>query len=180
MDNAERWLAAGAEKLIVTSWLFEDGELSMERVRSLSQQIGAERLVIDLSCRRAGEGWWVATDRWQRISRTEVNRETCLRLADHCCELLVHAADVEGKCEGIDDALVAALAQWSPIPCTYAGGARELADLDRVARLSEGRIDLTFGSALDIFGGERVRYRDCVEWNRREAGLRGEAREPGS
>jgi len=164
--NADAWLAAGAHKLIVTSWLFEDGALSFERVARLSAQIGREQLVIDLSCRRVGADWCVATDRWQTLTKTRIERSTLEALAEHCSELLVHAADVEGKSAGIDEALVARLGELSPLPTTYAGGGRALDDLGRVEALSEGRVDLTFGSALDLFGGRGVRYIDCVAWNR--------------
>jgi len=169
-DNALDWLEAGASHVIVTSWLFVEGALSMDRVRALSARVGRERLVIDLSCRRHGAGWRVATNRWQTVSETEVDAEVCEQLGEHCAELLVHAADVEGRCEGIDEDLVRLLGRISPIPCTYAGGAREIGDLSRVAELSGGRVDLTFGSALDLFGGSGVRYADCVAWNREQAG----------
>jgi len=165
-DNAEEWLAAGAGKLIVTSWLFESGRLSMDRVEAMARRVGQEKLVIDLSCRRQDGGWWVATDRWQTLTQTPVDAETFTALAGYCSEFLVHAADVEGRQAGIDDALVAHLAEISPRPCTYAGGARALEDLERVEALSGGRVDLTFGSALDLFGGTGVRYADCVRWNR--------------
>ncbi|MDG2332612.1 MAG: phosphoribosylformimino-5-aminoimidazole carboxamide ribotide isomerase [Myxococcota bacterium] len=165
-DNAEGWLEAGAAKLIVTSWLFEDGRLSMPRVEALARRVGPERLVIDLSCRRRGDGWWVATDRWQTVTETPVDAATLAALADSCSEFLVHAADVEGRQAGIDEALVTHLAEISSRPCTYAGGGKALDDLARVQSLSRGRIDLTFGSALDLFGGAGVRYADCVRWNR--------------
>ena len=176
-DNAVTWLTAGASKVIVTSWLFLHDALSMERVNVLSERVGRDRLVIDLSCRRiastaaaAAPTWKVATHRWQTLSHTELSRETFDQLADKCCEFLIHAADVEGKCEGIDAELVKLLGRLCPIPCTYAGGARDLRDLDRVQELSEGRVHLTFGSALDLFGGTRVRYADCVAWNREHSG----------
>ena len=166
LGNAGEWLAAGASHVIVTSWLFVDGELSMERVAELSEHVGRERLVIDLSCRRQGDGWCVATDRWQTLTRTRIAPALFERLARYCGEFLVHAADVEGRCQGIDAELVPVLASGSPIPCTYAGGARHVDDLERVAELSDGRVDLTFGSALDLFGGDLVAYADCVAWNR--------------
>ncbi|EGD75540.1 5-proFAR isomerase His6 [Salpingoeca rosetta] len=168
IDNAEQWLQAGADKLIVTSWLFEDGCFSEERARALCDRVGRDRLVFDLSCRKkAGEaGWFVAIKRWQVVTDLQVDEATLHRLSQYCCEFLVHAADVEGLCQGIDEELVACLGKWSPIPCTYAGGAKDVADLDRVAALSDGQVDLTFGSALDIFGGSLVRYEDCVAWNK--------------
>lgn len=172
-DNAGEWLEAGASKVIATSWLFEDGALSMKRVDSLCTQVGREQLVIDLSCRRSQTGgaprWHAATNRWQTLTNTELGRETFEELADKCCEFLVHAADAEGRCQGIDEELVALLAETCPIPCTYAGGANDVRDLSRVEELSGGRVHLTFGSALDLFGGTRVRYADCVAWNRRHS-----------
>jgi phosphoribosylformimino-5-aminoimidazole carboxamide ribotide isomerase len=64
----------------------------------------------------------------------------------------------------METALVERLGNWSPIPVTYAGGARSLADLDRVNDVGQGRVDLTIGSALDIFGGA-VRYQEVVAWH---------------
>ena len=170
-DNAEEWLAAGASKLIVTSWLFDAGRLSLERAEALAGRVGRERVVVDLSCRRRDGGWWVATDRWQTWTETPVDGETFALLAEHCSEFLVHAADVEGRQAGLDAELVQRLGEISPHPCTYAGGARALEDLERVEALSGGRVDLTFGSALDLFGGNGVRYDDCVAWNRRAPGV---------
>lgn len=164
--NAIDWLEAGASAVIVTSWLFEGAELSLARVRALSERVGRDRLVIDLSCRRRGEGYRVATNRWQTVTDTPVDRDTLHRLAEHCAEFLVHAADVEGLAAGIDEDLVARLGRESPVPCTYAGGGRSIEDLARVEARSAGRVDLTFGSALDLFGGDGVRYTDCVAWNR--------------
>lgn len=165
-SNAPQWLAAGCSKVIVTSFLFENGELTLSRAKAIADAVTPERLVIDLSCRRVADGWNVATDRWQTVTQTPVNANILSSLAPFCSEYLVHAADVEGKCEGIDEDLVAMLGQHSPLPCTYAGGGRSLADLKLVESLSEGRVDLTFGSALDLFGGGGVRYADCVAWNR--------------
>jgi phosphoribosylformimino-5-aminoimidazole carboxamide ribotide isomerase len=167
-SNARRWLESGAEKVIVTSFLFEGSELSEERLRRLSEVVGRSELVIDVSCRRVGESWRVATNRWQTITETRVDRATLDRLAGYCSEFLIHAADVEGLCQGIDESLVETLGRISPIPCTYAGGGRHLADLQRVSDLSGGRVDLTFGSALDLFGGKLVAYADCVAFNRRQ------------
>ena len=133
----------------------------------LVQAIGRERLVLDLSCRRRDGQYWVVTDRWQKFTEFTINEADLARLAAQCDEFLVHAADVEGLCGGVDLELVKLLARWSPIPTTYAGGARSLADLEEVTRVGEGRIDLTIGSALDVFGGRGVRYEDAVAFNRR-------------
>jgi phosphoribosylformimino-5-aminoimidazole carboxamide ribotide isomerase len=167
LDNASAWLDAGASQVIVTSWLFQAGRVDFERLARLESKIGKERLVLDLSCRRRGDDYWVVTDRWQTFTDVRVSAETLARLSQACVEFLVHAVDVEGLCRGIDAELVEKLAVWSPIPSTYAGGASSLADLELVTRLGQGRIDLTIGSALDIFGGTGVRYQDAVAFNQR-------------
>ncbi len=173
LDTAAEWLEAGASHVIVTSWLFEERRFSWSRLEQLSRALGAERLVVDLSCRRVGTGWRVATDRWQTITETAVEPELLERLAPWCAELLVHAADVEGLQQGIDTGLVELLGKASPLPCTYAGGARHLQDLAEVERLSGGRLDLTIGTALDLFGGTSARYAECVAWNREHRELAG-------
>ena len=169
LANARDWLEAGATQVIVTSWVFNGGEVHQERLQELSRAIGREKLVLDLSCRKRNEAYTVVTDRWQKFTNVSVSRENLQALSKWCAEFLVHAVDVEGLCQGIDQELVALLAKWSPIPVTYAGGARSLIDLETVTRLSDGRVDLTIGSALDIFGGSGVRYEDAVEFNRRVA-----------
>jgi phosphoribosylformimino-5-aminoimidazole carboxamide ribotide isomerase len=166
LDNAQSWIEAGASKVIVTSWLFPDAVFAPERLAALAQKVSRNRLVIDLSCRRRGDQWLVATQRWQTITAFAISEANLAALSAHCSELLIHAADVEGLCSGIDEQLVEALGRWSALPCTYAGGGRHIDDLLLVDRLSKGRIDLTYGSALDIFGGSQVRYADCVAWNR--------------
>ncbi len=169
LDNARAWLDAGASHVIVTSWVFREGQVDWERLAQLVAAIGNMRLVLDLSCRRRDEGYFVVTDRWQKFTDLAISRESLEKLASWCAEFLVHAVDVEGQCRGIDQELVSNLGQWSPIPTTYAGGACSLADLEAVTRLGQGKIDLTIGSALDIFGGSGVRYEDAVAFNRRLA-----------
>lgn len=171
LDNATEWLEAGASHVIATSTLFDaDAGFRLDRLEGLVSEVGRERLVIDLSCRRRDDHWVVAMNRWQTPTDLVISEETLRSLAAHCDEFLVHAADVEGKCEGIDEELVRLLGDWSAtaddFPVTYAGGASSLDDLYLVQRLSGGRVDLTIGSALDIFGGSGVSYRDCVAFNR--------------
>ncbi|HEY3857489.1 MAG TPA: phosphoribosylformimino-5-aminoimidazole carboxamide ribotide isomerase [Verrucomicrobiae bacterium] len=165
-DNAARFLEAGASHIIVTSWIFRDGELDESRLRKLSETVGKTRLVLDLSCRKRDGEYWVVTDRWQKFTAMKIEPATLNRLAASCDEFLIHAADVEGLCHGVDFELAGNLAKWSPIPATYAGGANSLRDLDEITRISGGRIHLTIGSALDIFGGTGVRYEDVVQFNR--------------
>lgn len=166
--NAKSWLEAGASHVIVTSWVFRDGKLDEIRLNELVQLIGKDKLVIDLSCRKVGTDYFVATERWQKLTDLKLGPETFQLLSRSCAEFLIHAVDVEGLCRGIDGELVSSLGEWCPLPCTYAGGASSLADLETVTRLGRGRVDLTIGSALDIFGGNGVRYEDCVAFNRRQ------------
>jgi phosphoribosylformimino-5-aminoimidazole carboxamide ribotide isomerase len=167
LQNAPGWLEAGASHVIVTSWVFRGGQLDWERLRTLAEVVGRNRLVLDLSCRKKGADYFVVTDRWQKWTEMKIEPETLGRLAEWCDEFLVHAADVEGLCGGVDLELVEKLGRWSPRPATYAGGANSLRDLEEVARAGGGRINLTIGSALDIFGGSFVRYEEVVALDRR-------------
>ena len=167
-QNARGWLEAGASHVIVTSWVFREGRVDWNAAwTNWSKAVGRERLVLDLSCRKRGENYFVVTDRWQKFTELAVNAENLRKLAGSCAEFLIHAVDVEGLCRGIDRELVEKLGRWTPIPTTYAGGANSLADLEEVTQLGAGKVDLTIGSALDIFGGSGVKYEDCVKFNRR-------------
>ena len=170
-QNAMEYIKAGASHVIVTSWIFPEGRLDRERVAELVQTVGKEHLILDLSCKRTGfvDGkpqWKIATNRWQTIIDIEITKETLDDLAQSCDEFLIHAADVEGKQQGMDDDLIRFLAENSPIPVTYAGGAKSLEDLKHCKEISNGKIDLTIGSALDLFGGKGVKYDDCVKFNK--------------
>lgn len=168
--NAVDWLDAGASHVIVTSALFDvDGKFLEETLRDLVGKIGREKLVIDLSCRRVGDGWTVAMNRWQTLTDLEVTHATLDQLAPFCDEFLIHAADVEGLCRGIDAELVALLGTWGKCPVTYAGGAATMADLELVEQSGCGAVDVTVGSALDLFGGKGLSYEKLVAWNRRDA-----------
>ena len=166
-SNATEYLEAGASHVIVTSYVFQQGQIDWQRLTTLVSVVGQARLVLDLSCRWRNGEFWVVTDRWQRFTEVRITPETLEELAVYCDEFLVHGVDVEGKRLGIEAALVERLGAWSPLPVTYAGGARALQDLEQVKALGNGRVDLTIGSALDIFGGE-VPYREVVAWQRRQ------------
>ena len=169
-QTARDWLEAGASHVIVTSWVFSQGAVNWDRLGELVRIIGKNKLVLDLSCRKRGEIYFVVTDRWQKFTELAISPEALQKLAGSCAEFLVHAVDVEGLSRGIDRELVEKLGQWSPIPVTYAGGANSLADLETVTKLGRGKVDLTIGSALDIFGGKGVRYADLVAFNKRVPG----------
>lgn len=162
-ENATSYLDAGASHVIVTSYVFREGRVDQERLENLVAVVGKERLVLDLSCRQREGVYWVVTDRWQRFTETAITADNLARLADYCAEFLVHAVDVEGKRLGIDAAVVEMLGAWSPIPVTYAGGVRSLADLELIRSVGQGRVDATIGSALDIFGGD-LPYQDVLAW----------------
>ncbi|KAK4661499.1 Enzyme that catalyzes the fourth step in the histidine pathway [Podospora pseudopauciseta] len=169
--NAQEWINLGASKVIITSYLFPNGTFSQERLDKVLFALGGdkEKLVIDLSCRRKGEDrWFVAMDKWQTITDMEVCEASIRQLEPYCSEFLIHAADNEGLQRGIDEKLVENLARWCSIPVTYAGGGRNLDDLEMVKKLSNGKVDLTIGSALDCFGGSGVTLQECVEWNKKQ------------
>lgn len=170
--NAVEWLEAGASKVIVTSWLFDqDGRFREDRLRELAQEVGREKIVVDLSCRRTvndhQSGWTVAMNRWQTLTDLKITHATLETLAEWCGEYLVHAADVEGLCQGIDGDLVELLGSWGGIPMTYAGGVANMDDLQGVQEKSNGKLDVTVGSALDIFGGSGVTFDELLAWNQR-------------
>ncbi|KAI8904788.1 5-proFAR isomerase [Gorgonomyces haynaldii] len=166
LDNAQYWIDEGAEKIIVTSWLFPDGTFSLERLQQLEQKVGRDRIVVDLSCKRTPEGWTVAMNKWQTLTDMHLSKQVFGLLEQYTSEFLVHAADVEGLCQGIDQELVVKLGEWVTVPCTYAGGASGIQDLDLVKQLSGGKVDLTIGSALDIFGGA-LSFSKVIEWNQK-------------
>ena len=168
VENAAGFLDEGASHVIVTSMLFDpSGHFQESLLERLVAEVGKEKVVLDLSCRRTEDGWQVAMNRWQTLTDLAVTSETLAQLSGYAAEFLVHAADVEGKCQGVDEALVQKLGEWATLPMTYAGGARSMEDLSLVDQLSGGKVDLTIGSALDLFGGNGAAYADCVSWNKK-------------
>lgn len=168
-QNATEWLEAGASHVIVTSWLFDEtGKFLSDRLEQMVGLIGRKKLVIDLSCRRDGNEWYVAMNRWQTRTNIMIDLATLDRLSKHADEFLIHAADVEGLCRGVDLELVKLLGQWNGLPVTYAGGAAGMSDLEQVAEVSQGNVDITVGSALDLFGGNGIAYQDLLSWNTRQ------------
>ncbi len=165
-DNAGKWLDNGASEVIVTSYVFKDGHIDTERLKKLVAVVGRKRLVLDLSCRKKDDQYYIVTDRWQKFTRTVICPEMLDNLSKCCGEFLIHAADVEGRCSGIEKTLVENLALWTPIPTTYAGGIRDISDLQLLLEVGKGRLDCTVGSALDIFGGKTLTYKEAVRFCR--------------
>ena len=163
--NARRYIELGASHVIITSWLFVNGRISFERLNKIHDLVGKQRLVVDLSCRKKENDYYVVTDKWRSFTDTKISEKIICELEEYCDELLIHAADVEGKQTGMDLSLINNLSQWGNIPITYAGGARSIEDLKLTEEAGKGRIHLTIGSALDIFGGTGVLYKDVVEFN---------------
>lgn len=162
-DNAKQYIDAGASHVIVTSYIFHDGLLDMERLEKLVAAVGKERIVLDLSCRKKDGQWYVVTNKWTTFSDFIVNEQSMKELANYCDEFLIHAVDVEGKKSGMQHELVRDLAQWVTIPTTYAGGVRSLEDLREFNELANGKLHVTIGSALSIFGGD-LAYDDVVAY----------------
>lgn len=162
-DNAVKWLEAGASQVILTSYIFANGQLIQENLDKIFSLVGRDKLVLDLSCRIRDGKYYVVTDRWQKYTDCEVNETTLEKLASYCSEFLIHAVDVEGKQAGIDADLLALMAKYSPIPAVYAGGISSFDDIDLIREGGKGKIDYTVGSALDIFGG-KLKYNDVIKY----------------
>lgn len=161
-ENASDYLEAGATHVIVTSFVFRDGKLNRENLGRLERAVGKEHLVLDLSCRKKDGAYYIVTDRWQRFTDTVLDTAVLEELASHCDEFLIHAVDVEGKASGIETDLAAMLGKWQKIPVTYAGGVGSFSDLQQLRRCGQNHLDVTIGSALDLFGGP-MSYRDVLE-----------------
>ena len=153
-ENASVFLEAGASHVIVTSYVFSGGQIQYDRLRTLVKETGKENLVLDLSVRSREGRYYIVTDRWQKYTSVELSEKVLDELSIYCDEFLVHAVDVEGKSAGIEAPVAKLLGDWGKIPVTYAGGVHSFADLDQLRDLGKGRVDVTIGSALDLFGGE--------------------------
>jgi len=167
-ENAKYWLDQGASSVIITSYVFRNGKVLEDRLKQLLTAVDRQHLVLDLSCRKKGDAYYIVTDRWQKFTELVISPATLEYFAGFCTEFLIHAVDVEGKCRGIDKQLTENLGQWTPIPTTYAGGVQSMADMYLVKELGRDRLDVTVGSALDIFGGTGIRYADAVAFNRNQ------------
>ena len=153
-ENAEEYLDAGASHVIVTSYVFRDGEVKWKSLQKLKETVGKERIVLDLSCRKKENFYYIVTNRWQTFTNVQVTISLLEQLSDYCDEFLIHGVDVEGKSSGVELPLVELLAKWDGIPITYAGGIGSLEDLEAFRRAGKGKLNFTIGSALDLFGGQ--------------------------
>lgn len=161
-ENAEEYLSAGASHVIVTSYVFKNGKIHWENLKRLCETVGKEHIVLDLSCRKKDDVYYIVTERWQTFTQVELTKEVLTELAGYCDEFLVHGVDVEGKASGVEKELVKMLSEWDGIPITYAGGIGTMEDLNEFSKISEGKIDYTIGSALDLFGG-KIPYDDIIK-----------------
>lgn len=160
--NAKEYIDAGASHVIVTSFVFRDGKINFDNLSKLKNAVGKEHIVLDLSCRKKDDAYYIVTDRWQTFTTEKVNAKLLDTLMDYCDEYLIHAVDVEGKSQGIEKELVKILGTWNKIPITYAGGVHSYEDLEELKKLGNGKIDVTIGSALDLFGGN-LSFEEVVE-----------------
>lgn len=161
-ENAKEFIEAGASHVIVTSFVFRNGRINYTNLKKLVKAVGKERLVLDLSCKRVGDEYLIVTDRWQKLTDVALSEETLDELSGYCDEFLIHAADVEGKQEGIEENVAGILGKWAKKPVTYAGGVKDIKDIKLLKRIGGGKVDVTVGSALEIFGGT-MRMEDVIE-----------------
>ena len=153
-ENAAFFLEQGASHIIVTSYVFKDGKINYENLEKIVAVTGKKHLVLDLSCRKKGEDYYIVTDRWQKFTDVKLTEDVLSELADYCDEFLVHAVDVEGKAGGIEEDIAALLGNWDGISATYAGGVSSFEDLRKLKEIGRNKVDVTIGRALDLFGGE--------------------------
>lgn len=160
-ENAGAFLDRGASHVIVTSFVFRNGEVCFENLNAMVKAVGKNRLVLDLSCRKRNGEYYIVTDRWQKFTDIKLDEKSIELFSRYCSEFLIHAVDAEGKASGIEEGVASLMGECIDIPCTYAGGISSFEDLDKLKALGGGRIDFTVGSALDIFGGQMPFDRVC-------------------
>ena len=174
-ENASFYIEEGASHVVVTSYVFKDGKIYYDHLKQLVKSVGKNRIVLDLSCRYIEKngmindeecakesGYYVVTDRWQKVTRERITPEFLDEMATYCDEFLIHAVDVEGKQNGIETELIKLLGDWGKIPMTYAGGVHTFGDIESIKHLGKGKINVTIGSALDLFGGS-LKYKEVLE-----------------
>lgn len=153
-DNAREYIKAGASHVVVTSYVFQDGEVNWSNLEKLVDIVGKEHVVLDLSCRKKDGDYYIVTNRWQTFTNVKISKEILKQFSKYCDEFLIHGVDVEGKSSGVELELVELLADWNGIPTTYAGGIGSMDDLKEFEKACGGKLDFTIGSALDLFGGQ--------------------------
>lgn len=164
-ENAADFIDQGASHVIVTSFVFKNGEVNFDNLKRLVDKIGRQRLVLDLSCRKREGKYYIVTDRWQKFTDTVLEEKTIETLSSYCDEFLIHAVDAEGKAKGIETHVAEIMGDCCNISTTYAGGISSFEDLEILKTLGKGRIDFTVGSALDIFGGS-MKFEEVVNFGR--------------
>ena len=166
LSNAKEFINYGASHVVVTSFAFSDGNINLNNIKELVSIIGKEKLVLDLSCRFKNDGYYIMTDRWQKFTNIKINEENINFLSSFCDEFMIHAIDSEGKNSGIEENLIKELSLYSSNKITYAGGISSLEDIKKIKYISNGKMDITIGSSLDIFGGKLNFYdviKECKE-----------------
>ena len=162
-ENACEYLEAGASKVIVTSFVFKNGEINHENLKKLAAAVGKEHLVLDLSCRKKEGQYYIVTDRWQNYTQVVLNQDSLNYFAEYASEFLIHAVDVEGKAKGIEEDVASLMGEWGKMPVTYAGGIHTFEDLEKLKMLGKQNVDFTIGSALDLFGGT-LEFEKIAKW----------------
>lgn len=169
-DNAKEFLDHGASHVIVTSYVFSNGNIQIPNLKELNKKIGKQRIVLDLSCKKMADGYFIVTDRWQHLTKHQISFHLLEELSVYADEFLIHAVDVEGKLSGIETELVSLLSEWGKIPITYAGGIASVADLDKLRQYGKNQLNATIGSALDIFGG-KLPYNEVIRYMKENKGV---------
>ena len=162
IDSAKEWLNLGASKVIITSCVFEKNNLNIKKLEKIVEEVGRENITLDLSCRKKEEKYFVVTNKWQTFTDLEVEKKSLQMLSEYCSEFLIHSVDLEGLMSGIDINLINIIKE-SPLQCVYAGGVHSFEDLDIIKEIGKDKIDVTIGSALDIYGGN-LKFKEIINY----------------
>jgi len=140
VERAVELLAAGAEKIIVSTAAFKNGKIDFDFLAALETAVGAQQVII------AVDSWQgeIVIGGWRRKTGLQV-LETAPLLEPYCGEFLYTDVSREGSMAGIDAELAAGLRAVLSRRLTVAGG---IGSLPEVSRLSALGLDLQLGMAL--------------------------------
>lgn len=161
-ENAAFYLQEGASHVIVTSYVFRNGQICFPNLERLVKTVGKEHIVLDVSCRKKDGSYYIVTDRWQTFTEVVLTKEILCSLSAYCDEFLIHGVDAEGRSSGVEQGLLQILSGFEEVPVTYAGGIAAIEDVKNLRALGKGKIDFTIGSALDLFGGD-IPYQTVIQ-----------------
>ena len=149
--DARKILMSGADKVSINTAAVRRPELITE----LSEEFGAQAVVLAIDARRNDEAGWNVYTRGGRddegIDAVEwAQRGESLGAG----EILLTSMDTDGVQQGFDCALTATVSQTTRIPVIASGGAGKPEDFGRV--LTDGRADAALAASIFHYGTHTV------------------------